>query len=87
MPRRVRGLPARYFRGQRVADPRGTLPKHGEGDELHPPGFYTPFRFLDVDFVGKKELLLSDFSDLKGGDVSPGFRLVSVYEKVNDKEY
>lgn len=44
-------------------------------DELHPLGFYTPFQFLDVDFDGKKELLLSDFSDLKGGNIYTVFRL------------
>lgn len=37
-------------------------------DALHPLGFRTPFQFLDIDFDGKKELLISDWSQLQGGN-------------------
>lgn len=37
-------------------------------DALHPLGFRTPFQFLDIDFDGKKELLISEWSQLQGGN-------------------
>lgn len=38
-------------------------------DNTHPLGFYTPFQFFDINFDGKKELMISDAGMCKGGDM------------------
>ena len=45
-------------------------------DELHPLGYYTPFQFYDIDFDGKKELLINDWSKIKGGNTYYSFELI-----------
>lgn len=47
-------------------------------DILHPLGYYTPFQFFDVDFDGKKELLMNNWDLLRTGNT------YTVY-KLNDK--
>lgn len=51
-------------------------PEKEEGyDELHPLGYRTPFQFLDIDFDGKKEFLISDWSRERGGNSYKVYRI------------
>lgn len=42
---------------------------------LHPLGYRTPFQFLDIDFDGKKELLVSDWSREREGNGYEVYRI------------
>ena len=42
-----------------------------------PLGYYTPFQFLDIDFDGSKELLVSDWSQDKGGNNYEVYKLTN----------
>lgn len=52
-------------------------PPEGEEnvDSLHPLGYKTPFQFMDVDFDGKKDLLVSDWSREREGNGYDVYRI------------
>jgi len=46
-------------------------------DSLHPWGYHTPFQFLDVDFDGEDELIISDYYRDQGGNGFKAYKIDS----------